>query len=277
MELTTVGEGNNEEEETMTKLYLLRQNKEKDIKEANIIPINTENKKIKIKKKSLSHEEKSSRKLDQSRKVSISCEEIIHFHRKETSTRLRRRQLPRKISQDSTSCFSGSSDDFQSNILTVVAEIYAENPVDDTPFVEYPHVDIFEKERECSYEEGSIDFQANTNEFEEFSSGDDDDDYYQTSSPVDVSKDEATNDDEQKRIMAQHQFMVGLIWSFAGMYSVLTNNSGGKCNVREDPMEKFQIMSIFMSLIFPLVFGPISSFILIFHTNFSKEEHRCLL
>ena len=44
MELTTVGEGNNEEEETMTKLYLLRQNKEKDIKEANIIPIKTENK-----------------------------------------------------------------------------------------------------------------------------------------------------------------------------------------------------------------------------------------
>ena len=73
--------------------------------------------------------------------------------------------------------------------------------------------------------------------------------------------------------MAQHQFMVGLIWSFAGMYFVLTNNYSRKCNIREDPLEKFQIMSIFMSLILPLVFGPISSFILIFFTHFFLRKN----
>ena len=51
MELKTVGEGNNEEEAIMTKLYLLRQNKERDINKANIIPVDAEKKKRRIKKK----------------------------------------------------------------------------------------------------------------------------------------------------------------------------------------------------------------------------------
>ena len=168
---------------------------------------------------------------------------------------MRNRKCMKTRHEDSQIKSGDKSNEIQSNKFTVKAEICSEIVVAEIPFKDYPSLDVFEIDMKDHSEEKNKDICID--ELSNHGDG-----YEESILIENAIIDEAENEEQQKRIMAKNQYLVGVTWSLSAIYSVLTKDDGGNCNIREDPEEKFQLISIFISLILPLIVGPFLSFVL---------------